>query len=93
MIQREVQDAENTTWTCVQALSGLTGQAAEVAAERIESDKGTVPVVCTPSGGEQSVRLELPKDWVETMSDDGLLAAVRKAHGSAKPATPGSLAG
>lgn len=78
MIQREVQDTENTTWTCVQALSGLTGQAAEEAAERIESEKGTVPVVCTPSGGEQSVRLELPKDWVDTMSDDDLLTAIKK---------------
>jgi hypothetical protein len=81
MIQREVQDAENTTWTCVQALSGLTGQAAEEAAERIESEKGTVPVVCTPSGGEQSVRLELAKDWVDTMSDDDLLKAIAKRAG------------
>jgi hypothetical protein len=78
MIQREVQDTENTTWTCVQALSGLTGQAAEEAAERIESEKGTVPVVCTPSGGEQSVRLELTRDWVETMSDGDLLTAIGK---------------
>ena len=78
MIQREVQDAENTTWTCVQALSGLTGQAAEEAAERIESEKGTVPVVCTPGGGEQSVRMELPKDWVDTMSDDDLLKAIKR---------------
>jgi hypothetical protein len=78
MIQREVQDAENTTWTCVQALSGLTGQAAEEAAERIESEKGTVPVVCTPSGGEQSVRMELSKDWVDTMSDGDLLTAIGK---------------
>jgi hypothetical protein len=73
-----VQDAENTTWTCVQALSGLTGQAAEEAAERIESEKGTVPVICTPSGGEQSVRLELPRDWVDTMSDDDLLKAIKR---------------
>jgi hypothetical protein len=74
--QREVQDAEKTTWTCVQALSGLTGQAAEVAAERIESEEGTVPVVCTPSGGAQSVRLELPRDWSDARSDDDLLKAI-----------------
>lgn len=78
MTQREVQDAENTTWTCVQALSGLTGQAAEEAAERIESEEGTVPVVCTPSGGAQSVRLELRKDWADAMSDDDLLRAIGK---------------
>jgi hypothetical protein len=28
MIQREVQDSENVTWSCVQALSGLSGEAA-----------------------------------------------------------------
>jgi hypothetical protein len=78
MTQREVQDADNTTWTCVQALSGLTGQAAEEAAERIESEAGTVPVVCTPSGGAQSVRLELPRDWAGTMSDDNLLKAIKR---------------
>lgn len=75
MKQREVQDADNITWTCVQALSGLSGQAAAEAAEKIESAEGTVPVVCTPSGGEQSVRLDLPTDW-EEMSDADLLRAI-----------------
>lgn len=75
MKQREVQDADNTTWTCVQALSGLSEEAAAEAAEKIESAEGTVPVVCTPSGGEQSVRLDLPSDW-EGMSDDDLLRAI-----------------
>lgn len=78
MTQREVQDEENTTWTCVQALSGLSGQAAEEAAARIESEAGTVPVVCTPSGGAQSVRLELPKDWHEALSDEDLLKAIEQ---------------
>lgn len=80
MTQREVQDDENTIWTCVQALSGLSGEAAEEAAERIESKEGTVPVVCTPSGGAQSVRLELPKDWAEKMSDEDLLKAIGQAR-------------
>lgn len=75
MKQREVQDADNTTWTCVQALSGLSGQAAAEAAEKIESAAGTVPVVCTPSGGEQSVRLDLSTAW-EGMSDADLLRAI-----------------
>ena len=39
-----------------------------------------MPVVCTPSGGEQSVRIELPKDWAETLSDDNLLKAIAKAR-------------
>ncbi|MEA2562334.1 MAG: hypothetical protein QOH06_3838 [Acidobacteriota bacterium] len=80
MIQREVQDSENVTWNCVQALSGLSGEAAEEAAERVESEEGTVPVVCTPSGGEQSVRIELPKGWDEQMSDEDLLAAIAKVR-------------
>lgn len=80
MTQRQVQDDENTTWTCVQALSGLTGQAAEEAAERIESEEGTVPVVCTPNGGAQSVRLELARDWAEAMSDEALLNAISEAR-------------
>jgi hypothetical protein len=74
--QREIQDEESTAWTCVQALSGLTGEAAAEAAEKVESAAGTVPVVCTPSGGRQSVRLELPKDWLESLSDEDLLKAI-----------------
>jgi len=81
MIQREVQDPENVTWSCVQALSGLSGEAAEEAAERVESEEGKVPVVCTPSGGEQSVRVELPKGWEKQMSDEDLLATISKARG------------
>lgn len=81
MIQRDVQDSDNVTWTCVQALSGLSGEAGEEAAEKIETDEGTVPVVCTPSGGEQSVRIELPRDWSDRMSDEDLLSAIAKARG------------
>ena len=81
MIQREVQDSENVTWSCVQALSGLSGEAGEEAAERVESEEGTVPVVCTPSGGEQSVRVELAKGWEKQMSDEDLLATISKARG------------
>lgn len=72
---REVHDAGDIRWTCVQALSGLSKKAAAEAAEKIESAEGTVPVVCTPSGGEQSVRLDLPGDW-EEMSDEDLLRAI-----------------
>lgn len=80
MKQREAQDSGNITWTCVQALSGLSGDAAAEAAERVEDEKGNVPVICTPSGGEQSVRIELPKDWAETLSDDDLLKAIAQAR-------------
>jgi len=50
-----------------------------VSRERVESAEGTVPVVCTPSGGQQSVRLEMPKDWAERMSDADLLEAITAA--------------
>jgi len=79
MKQREVQDAEGTRWVCVQALAGVDGAAAEAATERVEGDGGTVPVVCTPSGGAETVRVELEVGWEETVSDDALLAAVARA--------------
>jgi hypothetical protein len=80
MKQREVQDAKNIRWVCLQALADVEGHTAEVAAVLVESDAGTVPVVCTPSGGEQTMRVELPKGWEESVSDDELLAAIMAAR-------------
>ena len=77
MKQREVQDAENVRWVCVQALAGVDGAAADAAEARVEDDDGTVPVVCTPSGGAESVRIRLASGWEERASDDELLAAIR----------------
>lgn len=76
MTQREVTDKDNTTWTCVQAYAGLQGKAAEKAAEIIENENGQVPVVCTPGGGAQSVRLQLPTDWLEQLSDEQILQEI-----------------
>lgn len=78
MEQREVRDADGVAWTCVQAFAGLSEAAAAEAAEKVESEEGMVPVVCTPSGGEQSVRVELPRDWMEGVPDGDLLAAIAK---------------
>jgi hypothetical protein len=81
MIQREVTDDEQLTWTCVQAYAGLgQTEVADAAAERVESDAGTVPVVCTPRGAAQSVRLELSADWGERLPDDELLSAIGRAR-------------
>ena len=80
MKQREVQDAENVRWTCVQALAGVSGAAADAAEARVESDAGTVPVVCTPSGGAETVRVELATGWDEHASDDELLDAIAAAR-------------
>ena len=79
MKQREVQDAEGTRWVCVQALAGVEGAAAEAATARVEGDGGPVPVVCTPSGGAETVRVELDAGWEETATDDALLAAIARA--------------
>lgn len=85
MKQREVQDADNTRWSCVQALSGLgdaSGADAEAAADKVEGNDGTVPVACTPSGGAASVRIRLPRGWEEGSSDEELLAAIAAAEHS-----------
>ena len=80
MIQREVTDIENTTWTCVQAYSGLEGKQGEKAAELAETNDGKIPVVCTPSGGAQSVRLELDSNWEKDLSDGELVQAIATAQ-------------
>jgi hypothetical protein len=74
---REVTDEGGTPWSCVQAFAGLgDSAAAREAAERIADADGRVAVVCTPSGGAQSVRLELVPSWAESLSDEELLAAI-----------------
>ena len=80
-MQREVMDEEKRTWTCVQAYAGLgmTGPAAE----RAEATGEPVTVVCTPSGGAQTVRLSLAPDWSTAMSDDALLEAIMSERGEA----------
>lgn len=70
MTTRTIRDADDTEWTLAQASVGTD-------AER--DDTATVPVVATPSGGEQSVRLELDAAWADA-ADDELLAALDAAH-------------
>jgi hypothetical protein len=82
MTQREVTDQDNLTWTCVQAYAGLSDQAAEKATELTDSDQGTVTVVCTPSGGAQTVRLQLPKDWLDQVSDEELVQKIAQERES-----------
>ncbi len=80
MEQREVTGPANVTWTCVQAYAGLE-QNAEKAAEIVSTGE-KVSVVCTPSGGSQSVRLELVHNWMEKLSDDDLLHQISTAQQS-----------
>ena len=81
---RDVTDAEGITWSCIQAFAGLGNDRDKKEAARVEgSDR--VHVVCTPSGGAKSVRLELPGSWETGMADDALLQAIhaRLAQGQA----------
>jgi hypothetical protein len=80
MKQREVTDSHNTTWTCVQAYAGVDSSAATEATERSATEAGDVPVVCTPSGGAQTIRLELSKDWLDSLSDEELTNAIAAAR-------------
>ncbi|SMB93481.1 conserved hypothetical protein [Hymenobacter roseosalivarius DSM 11622] len=77
--QREITDQANTLWTCVQAYAGLDSKTAEQATKLAETEDGIVTVVCTPSGGAQTVRLELDKSWLEEISDEALAAAIESA--------------
>jgi hypothetical protein len=76
MKQRAVTDRDNTTWTCVQGYAGLNEDASERATEISSDEEGQVSVICTPSGGAQSVRLNLSPDWAEAMPDKELLQAI-----------------
>ncbi|WP_240731567.1 hypothetical protein [Hymenobacter radiodurans] len=79
MKQREITDQSNTAWTCVQAYAGLDSETAEQATKLAEAEDGTVTVVCTPSGGAQTVRLELDKGWLDDLSDEELTSAISSA--------------
>ena len=63
---REVTDADEIKWSCIEATAADDG-------------KDAVAVVCTPSGGTQSVRLELPPDWAR-LPETELLAAIAGAR-------------
>lgn len=69
MKSREIQDSQNTRWQCVQAFTGITSKTADQAELVSRQSDGTVEVVCTPSGGEQTVRLKLSSDWDSKLSD------------------------
>ena len=75
-MSREVTDSDGITWSCIQAFAGLGNDPEKTDAARVDGAEDHVHVVCTPSGGAKSVRLELPGDWERTMSDDALQEVV-----------------
>ena len=79
---REIQDSENTTWSCVEAYAGLKTESDDKPNEaaRVKGAGDKVHVVATPSGGAQTVRLELPTAWEDDLSNEQLLDEIRKAQ-------------
>ncbi len=76
---REVTDREGVTWECVQAYGGLTREGENEEAARVEGEENLFHVVCTPSGGAQSVRLRLEGGWEEEYGDEDLLREIEAA--------------
>ncbi len=76
---REVTDANGITWTCIQAYAGLSDGAVNQEKARVNEQKNTYWVVCTPSGGARSVRLELQGEWETSYSDEALLSEIESA--------------
>lgn len=76
---REVTDVDGNTWTCIQAYAGLSDGAVNQEKARANEQKDTYWVVCTPSGGAKSVRLELQGGWETSHSDEALLSAIESA--------------
>lgn len=44
----------------------------------MDGSRNRFHVVCTPSGGAKSVRVELPGDWEKGLSDEALLRAIQE---------------
>lgn len=74
---REVTDGDGVTWCCIQAFAGLDNNPAEAEAARVKDADDGFQVVCTPSGGVRSVRIELRGGWEEESPDEEILAATR----------------
>ena len=78
---REITDADGVTWSCIQAFAGLGNGPEKAHAARVGSARDCFRVVCTPSGGAKSMRLELPRGWEERCSDQEILEAIRSRLG------------
>lgn len=79
-MQREVTDEEGTTWVCVQAYAGLSKGEKGQDAARVEGERNLFDVVCTPSGGAQTVRLQLAGGWESECSDEELLREIESCR-------------
>lgn len=75
-MEREVSDPDGTTWTCVQAVSGISNCTDNKDAAQFKGQPDAYWVVCTPNGGAKSVRLQLPEEW-DTYADQELLNEIK----------------
>lgn len=75
-MQREVKDAGGTIWTCIQAYTGLNDRSENHDAAQVKGQDDTYWVVCTPSGGAKSVRLQLHGEWEAAYSDEAILSEI-----------------
>jgi hypothetical protein len=73
---RETTDEDGVTWSCIQAFAGLGNGVEKADAARVDGETDRFYVVCTPSGGARSVRLELPGGWEQAMADEELIEAI-----------------
>ncbi len=75
---REVMDSDGITWSCIQAFAGLGKDPEKTEAARVDGSRDRFHVVCTPSGGAKSVRVELPGNWEKGLSDEQLLQVIHE---------------
>ena len=79
---REIPDAEGVAWSCIQAFAGLGTSLAKEEAALVPGKPDRVQVVCTPSGGSKSIRLELQRDWEECLADQDILQRMEESAGN-----------
>lgn len=76
---REVTDGGGVKWVCAQAYGGIKGVGGNEEAARVEGAEELFHVVCTPGGGEQTVRLKLKGGWEDDYTDEQLLKEIESA--------------
>ncbi|MBW4687993.1 MAG: hypothetical protein KME40_23585 [Komarekiella atlantica HA4396-MV6] len=77
-MEREVIDQDGITWTCIQAFSGISDNEKAKDAAQVKGEPDAYWVVCTPSGGAQSVRLKLQGEWKTAYTDEMLLKEIQE---------------